>query len=120
MSVSATLTGIANTTFNLGLEATGKLDTFPIELFKFGLPGLSIPGIGALGPELVLETRMKMDLEVAAQMQVNANFDFGEINMVFPEDKGGSKANSKPAENKNCMYHFTFFMMLKSDRVFLL
>lgn len=88
-------------TFGLGLEATGTLDTFPIQIVKFGLPGLSIPGIAALGPELALDARLKMDLNVAAQMQINANFDLGNVNMVFPDNKGNSNATSQPVQGQN-------------------
>ncbi|KIJ29745.1 hypothetical protein M422DRAFT_54033 [Sphaerobolus stellatus SS14] len=94
MSVFTTLTGTANTTFGMALEATGELDTLPIDLFKFGLPGLSIPGIASLGPELVFQARLVMDLDIAAQMDVKADFDFGEISMTFPDDKDASKATT--------------------------
>lgn len=112
MAVFADLTGTAQTTFNLALQATGQFDSFPIQLLKFGLPGLSIPGIAALGPELVLETRLKMDMDIAAQMQVKADFDFGDVKMVFPEGKGASQASSKPVQNKNCKCPFSIFLSL--------
>ncbi|KIJ35888.1 hypothetical protein M422DRAFT_51308 [Sphaerobolus stellatus SS14] len=70
MSVFATLTGTTNTTFGMSLEAVSSLETLPIDLFKFGLPGLSIPGIASLGPELVFQTRLTMDLDVSVQMDV--------------------------------------------------
>jgi len=95
------LSGTTNLTFGLGLEATGQLNTIPIEILKLGLPGLSIPGIATLGPELALEARLRMHLDVAAQIDVHASFDYGNIHMVFPEHKGNSSATSKPMQNEH-------------------
>ncbi|KIJ24246.1 hypothetical protein M422DRAFT_275032 [Sphaerobolus stellatus SS14] len=67
-AVSAHLARDASFTFGLEFKSEGKYDTLPVNLFKSGLPSLSIPGLGTLGPEFVLAAQLQMDVEVAAQI----------------------------------------------------
>ncbi|KIJ34059.1 hypothetical protein M422DRAFT_52167 [Sphaerobolus stellatus SS14] len=101
-AIFAHLARDASFTFGLEFESEGKYDTLPVNLFKSGLPSLSIPGLGTLGPEFVLAARLQMDVEVAAQIDVMADFNFPDVIMTFPQDHGSSSTtNSVPQSTGN-------------------
>ncbi|KIJ42221.1 hypothetical protein M422DRAFT_48273 [Sphaerobolus stellatus SS14] len=53
-AIFAYLAGDASFKFDLKFKVQGTYDTKAIDLFKAGLPLLSIPGVSTLGPEFVL------------------------------------------------------------------
>jgi len=75
----------------------------PVTLFKTGLPGLSIPGVGALGPEFVMATRLEWDLNAAMQTTVTNTYNLEMVKMAFPyeRNKSANKGNGTPIAPNN-------------------
>ncbi|KAF8511372.1 hypothetical protein JB92DRAFT_3118098 [Gautieria morchelliformis] len=98
------LSGDASATFNIQAQAQGTFDTGVLQLFKSGLPGLSIPGIVTLGPEFSIGTELQMaNLELEADMSLTTDFSLPNLQLVFPQDKGKSTGAAQPKNGSNAL-----------------
>ncbi|KAF8487984.1 hypothetical protein JB92DRAFT_2798848 [Gautieria morchelliformis] len=95
--------GDASATFNIKAEAQGTFDTGVLQLFKTGFPGLSIPGIVALGPEFSIGTELVAKLEVEAEMSLTTDFSFPNLQLLFPPSMGESTGTGQPNQGSNAL-----------------
>lgn len=96
--------GTAEFAIHLGLEAVGSWDSLFVSLFKIGLPGLQIPGIGLIGPSMNVGFRIQMDVNMVSQIDINAAVRMDGIHMSFPPGSGDNSAKAAPKKQTNCEF----------------
>lgn len=69
----------------------GLVATDSVKLFEYGIPGLDVPGIYALGPYFTLNAAVKaqMGVDMMATVVLQDSFNLG---VMFPPEDGPSSA----------------------------
>ena len=99
-AIAGLISGRAAGSFGINAFLTGDISTPPISIIDAGvIPGLSIPGIINLGPQLALDVRAAATFDMAATISLPFSWDFPLVDFVFPPEKAPSKGEALESRN---------------------
>ncbi|KZV98094.1 hypothetical protein EXIGLDRAFT_327124 [Exidia glandulosa HHB12029] len=99
-ALAGVMSGQIKSTFAVDLYVEGDIILPPIKLLDLGIPGLSIPGIVNLGPQIALDLYVSLVLDVAISAKFPMTWDFERLDFVFPQELA-TPNNGQGQESKN-------------------
>ncbi|EJD43553.1 hypothetical protein AURDEDRAFT_114625 [Auricularia subglabra TFB-10046 SS5] len=85
-ALAGVISGKMHATFDIDMFLTADIMFPPLKLFDLGIPGLSIPGIVNLGPQIALQVYTDLMVDLAFQATIPMKWNFERLDFVFPTE----------------------------------